>query len=120
MSSHVPSLCSGVRFVLDDLLYYDVTSANSTIPADWQRCTPELGLAIGAALSAPPGRYMNVYVCAPAGGLLGWVARFPQAAPEADASHAVFVAHGTLPGGASAPYNLGNTVRHIWRAADVA
>jgi len=115
---------TGIRFRLHDVLRHDVsknttTSANGTVTTatplrrEWfAGCSPDNGLAISAALSYDPASFVNVYTCTPAGGLLGWVSRFPQAAPEFDPAHAVFVQHGTLPGGASAPYDRGATMVH--------
>jgi hypothetical protein len=98
-----------VRFVLDELLYHD--SAAGNVPEAYFSCSTNNAIAIGAALSVSPEKFLNVYSCQPSGGLLGWVSRFPQAAPESDVAHAVFVLHSTLPQGTSVPYNLGNTVR---------
>ena len=116
---------TGIRFTLHDVLRHDVSanttsSANGTVITatplrrEWfAGCSPDNGLAISAALSYDPATFVNVYTCTPAGGLLGWVSRFPQSGtPEGDLGHAVFVQHGTLPGGASAPYNLGATLVH--------
>ncbi len=102
----------GVSFVLDELLYHD-TKADASLPAEWYSgCTSAIAPAIGAALSASPARFLNIFTCQPLGGLLGWVNQFPQSAPESDSVHAVFVLYSTLPGGTSAPYNLGNTLVH--------
>ena len=115
---------TGIRFALHDVLRHDVsanatTSANGTVTTatalrrDWfAGCSPDNSLAIGAALSYDPASFVNVYTCTPAGGLLGWVSRFPQAAPEGDLGHGVFVLHTTLPGGAATPYDRGATIVH--------
>jgi hypothetical protein len=115
---------TGIRFTLHATLRHD-TAANTTTSDDdgiaeptplrrewYAGCSPDNGLAISAALSLDPAAFLNVFTCAPAGGLLGWVARFPQSAPESDAGHAAFVLHSTLPGGSRAPYDRGATAVH--------
>ena len=63
------------------------------------------------ALGKEPERYLNFYTSQLQGGLLGW-ATFPfefAGDPEMDG---VVVLHSALPGGSSAPYNLGKTAVH--------
>ncbi len=58
-----------------------------------------------------PTTGLNFYTAEPGGGLLGW-ATFPfqmEGDPDMDG---VVMLHGTLPGGANAPYNLGATATH--------
>ena len=58
-----------------------------------------------------PTTGLNFYTAQPGGGLLGW-ATFPfqmEGDPDMDG---VVMLHGTLPGGANAPYNLGATATH--------
>lgn len=58
-----------------------------------------------------PAKGLNFYTAGPAGGLLGW-ATFPfemEGDPDMDG---VLMLHSTLPGGNSAPFNLGATATH--------
>jgi hypothetical protein len=70
----------------------------------------------------PTDRYLNIWVCTLAGGLLGY-AQFPGGPPETDGVVILNAAFGTK-GTAAAPFNLGRTatheighwvnLRHIW------
>jgi Pregnancy-associated plasma protein-A len=53
-------------------------------------------------------KYLNIWTCNLTGGILGY-AQFPGGA---DATDGVVIRNGTLPGGTSAPYNLGRTATH--------
>ena len=63
------------------------------------------------ALNISPRDVLNFYTNKPGQGLLGW-ATFPWMYPESDYRHGVVVLYSTLPGGGSAPYNLGDTGTH--------
>jgi hypothetical protein len=58
----------------------------------------------------PTDRYLNIWVCNLAGGLLGY-AQFPAGPPETDGVVILHTAFGTT-GTASEPYNLGRTGTH--------
>jgi hypothetical protein len=58
----------------------------------------------------PTDRYLNIWVCNLAGGLLGY-AQFPTGPPETDGVVILHTAFGTT-GTASEPYNLGRTGTH--------
>ena len=62
-------------------------------------------------LSVDPAHNLNIYICNPAGGILGW-AYFPNSFPEDHFMHGVVLLHSSLPGGSAAPYNLGDTGTH--------
>jgi hypothetical protein len=76
----------------------------------------------GGADAWPADRYLNVWVCPLAGGLLGY-AQFPGGPPQTDGVVVLHTAFGTL-GTATAPFDLGRTathevghwlnLRHIW------
>ncbi|WP_217914704.1 zinc metalloprotease [Miltoncostaea marina] len=76
----------------------------------------------GGADAWPADRYLNVWVCRLAGGLLGY-AQFPGGPAETDGVVVTHTAFGTT-GTAAAPFNLGRTatheighwlnLRHIW------
>lgn len=61
------------------------------------------------ALSVDPERFLNIYVCRPKN-FLG--AAYVPGPWSGQAWDAVRVLHSTLPGGSSAPYDLGDTVVH--------
>ena len=107
----------GVTFAFHGATFHDVSSAApSPAPRAWFRdaCAP--GTAgereIRDALASDPARFLNVYVCEPPDGALGWVAAFPDEFPESDKTHGVFLLHATLPGGDATPYHLGDTAVH--------
>lgn len=58
-----------------------------------------------------PTKGLNFYTAGPAGGLLGW-ATFPYEMAGDPTMDGVVILHSSLPGGASAPYNLGMTAVH--------
>jgi hypothetical protein len=64
-----------------------------------------------SALRVNPATTLNVYSVNPTGGLLGW-ATFPWSYGQSDYRHGVVLLYGSLPGGSSAPYNLGDTGTH--------
>jgi hypothetical protein len=91
-------------------------SATYTDDSSWFReaCAP--GTAgereIREALASDPASYLNVFLCEPPDGALGWIDAFPDEFPEDDKKHGVFLLHSTLPGGTATPYHLGDTMVH--------
>jgi hypothetical protein len=63
------------------------------------------------ALAIDPANNLNIYTCAPSGGILGY-AYLPPTFPESNYRHGVVLLHSSLPGGSAAPYNLGDTGTH--------
>ena len=107
----------GVTFTFHSATFHDVSSvASGAAPRAWFRdaCAP--GTAgereIRDALAVSPASYLNVYLCEPPDGALGWIAAFPDEFPESDKTHGVFLLHSTLPGGEASPYHLGDTAVH--------
>lgn len=67
-------------------------------------------VATGGVDAWPTDRYLNMWVCNLAGGLLGY-AQFPGGPPETDGVVILNTAFGTR-GTATAPFNLGRTATH--------
>jgi len=63
------------------------------------------------ALAVDPATTLNLYFCDIGGGLLGY-ATFPDMYPEDSYMHGVVCLFATVPGGAAAPYNEGDTATH--------
>ena len=63
------------------------------------------------ALKVDPNENLNFYTANPGGGLLGW-ATFPWELEGDTDRDGVVMLYSTLPGGSSAPYDLGQTATH--------
>jgi hypothetical protein len=64
------------------------------------------------ALRQGSGDDLNIYTANLGGGLLGWATYPWDFKPRKPANDGVVLHHGTLPGGATAPYNEGDTAVH--------
>ncbi len=91
---------------------FELASLDRTESPAWFRMTPGTGKERQAkqSLAIEPARRLNLYVCSPGQGLLGW-AYYPWSAPEDHYLHGVVVHHATLPGG-EPPFDLGRTATH--------
>jgi hypothetical protein len=92
---------------------FDLVSTDFTNSAYAWRMTPGSAqeAAAKAFLRQGTADDLNIYVVNPAGGLLGW-ATFPWDYAADPVDDGVAVLYSTLPGGAAAPYNLGDTLVH--------
>lgn len=68
-------------------------------------------MRVKQALNVDPTNVLNIYFCAPTGGILGW-AYFPWNYPESSFWHGVVALGESAPGGSAAPYDEGDTVVH--------
>jgi type IX secretion system substrate protein len=92
---------------------FQLTSVDRSVNAEWFRMGS--GTRIEAAakrtLAVDPAHRLNLYVCAPAQGQMGW-ASLPFGAPEAHWSHGVVLHHEAFAGGWLARSRSGGTVAH--------
>lgn len=68
-------------------------------------------LAMKQALNLNTARWLNIYSSSLGNSLLGW-ATFPTAGVEGDPNQGLVILDQSMPGGSSAPYNLGDTGTH--------
>ncbi len=92
------------RFVL--------ATTDRTTNATWYTgCYGASESAMKTALRVGGAAALNIYSCAPSGGILGY-ATFPASNSDTNKLDGVVVLHSSLPGGSATPYNLGDTATH--------
>lgn len=93
---------------------FTLAGVDEVYSPDWfERCF-QREKEMKRALAVSPETTLNVYTCVPRYGpylLLGF-STFPWSYPEGDPRHGVVLLHSSLPGGASVPYNEGDTATH--------
>lgn len=91
-----------------------IASIDRTKKASWFRNCGDFGrnyIKMTDRLSIDPAHTLNIYLCEPGGGLLGF-AFFPSSFPEDHTLHGVTALYSTLPGGGAVPYDEGATITH--------
>ena len=92
---------------------FKISKITRTNNSNWYRgcANPGTERAITSKLSVDPRRKMNIYLCNPNDGSLGW-AYLPGSGITGTKRDGVFLLYSTLPGGSARPYNLGDTGTH--------
>ena len=91
---------------------FNLVSTDRTTNTDWyNNCYGTAESAMKNALRKGTAATLNFYTCNPSGGILGW-ATFPSSYASNPKMDGVVCLHSSLPGGSSAPYNLGDTATH--------
>lgn len=90
-----------------------LTSTTRTANNSWYTGCGSSGTELNMknALAVDVPHTLNIYTCAPSGGVLGY-AYLPPTFSEGNKRHGVVLLHSSLPGGSAAPYNLGDTATH--------
>jgi hypothetical protein len=91
---------------------FSLQAVDRTTNSSWfSGCSGSYEYAMKSALRRGGKGSLNIYTCAPTGGILGY-ATFPSSYASAPKYDGVVLLHSTLPGGTAAPYNLGDTGTH--------
>lgn len=89
-----------------------LASTDRTTNSTWYtKCYGSGESKMKQALAIDPAHNLNIYSCAPSGGILGY-AVFPNSYAESSYRHGVVLMAESLPGGTASPYNLGDTGTH--------
>lgn len=91
---------------------FNLVSTDRTTNSTWfTGCYGTSESAMKNALRQGTADDLNIYTCAPSGGILGY-ATFPSSYTSAPKKDGVVLLYSSLPGGTAAPYNLGDTGTH--------
>ena len=92
---------------------FSLTETTTTTNAAWYRATPgsTAEAQMKNALRRGSADDLNIYTGVNNGGLLGW-ATFPSSTSDTNKGDGVVIEYGTVPGGATEPYNEGDTATH--------
>jgi len=91
---------------------FNLVQTTRTTNSTWYTgCYGSSESAMKNALRQGTADDLNIYSCAPSGGILGY-ATFPSSYQSAPKKDGVVVLYSSLPGGSAAPYNLGDTGTH--------
>lgn len=91
---------------------FRLVSTDRTTNATWYTdCYGSSETAMKSATRIGTADDLNIWSCAPSGGILGY-ATFPSSYASAPSKDGVVVMAESLPGGTAAPYNLGDTGTH--------
>lgn len=91
---------------------FSLVSTDRTTNASWYtNCYGTAETSMKNALHKGGKGDLNIYSCAPSGGILGY-ATFPSSYASKPLLDGVVLLHSSLPGGSAAPYNEGDTATH--------
>ena len=91
---------------------FNLVATDRTTNASWYtNCYGSGEAPMKSALHRGTAADLNVYTCAPGGGILGY-ATFPSSYTRSPSLDGVVLLYSSLPGGTAAPYNLGDTGTH--------
>jgi Pregnancy-associated plasma protein-A len=88
-----------------------VATTRTTNSTWYTNCYGSSESAMKTALRQGTADDLNIYSCAPSGGILGY-ATFPSSYNSSNKLDGVVILYSSVPGGTAAPYNLGDTGTH--------